>query len=231
MNNAFHQQVNQRLLFPTAPKKKASVAILLGAKGVSGDIAREAALDYLSTICGLTNYFNKIIISGGRHVFQPHVLPAIWSTRGTQANITDFFSLRKEADYMRKVLIDGGVDPQDIICVDNTSTNTGENFANIRNFIRAENIASANVYSVANMSRRAVETCAWQIPELQSNPVGIYPYGLSREKWLERWPNTGIQSIVIDEYEKINPRNPNNFYAPQRSGKKKVRFSAPLLVI
>ena len=211
MNFDLHHRINKRLLFETAPIK-ADIAILLGAKSVSGDIAREATEHQLVTATGLGDYFNNIVLCGGNRVFQPHVYVAIQRTKGSDKYFSDFFSPRKEADYMRRVLIGEGIPDSNIIFSENRSQHTGDNFANIRAFVRDNGITTANVYTVAYGARRAVETAAVQIPELKCNPVAVYPYGLSREDWLERWPETGIRNVVIGEYEKLNPENTGNYY-------------------
>ncbi len=209
MDKHFINKVNNRLLFEPQHPEQSDVAILLGAEGVSGDIARKAAKDCLS------GKFNKIVLSGGMRIFQPHVYAFIKTScrkyPELSLQISDFSSLKKEADYMREILIKEHVPQSAIVFEDNQSTNTGQNFKNIKDAVSY--FKTAVIYTTAYHQRRAVETCAQVVPHLQTTPVPVYPYGLSRQTWLDQWAKTiGIRNIVADEYQKLNRNNPNSFY-------------------
>ncbi len=201
--------INDRLLFKNK-SVETDVTILLGAKSVSGDIARAFLKTY--------KHGQKIILAGGNKCFEPWVK---WLMSGREATLHtgDFWTRDKEADYMRSILIDSGIAPEDIIFAENHSTNTGQNFQKIRDFILSNDFNSASIWTVAYHQRRAIETCAKEIPELNTLPVPVYPFGLSRETWLEEWPKIyfitgklGITGIVKDEFNKLDPQNPDNYY-------------------
>jgi uncharacterized SAM-binding protein YcdF (DUF218 family) len=201
--------LNDRLLFENK-SAETDASILLGAKSVSGDIARAFLKTYKPG--------QKIILTGGNKCFEPWVK---WLMNGHEATLhtDDFWTRDKEADYMRSILIDGGVDKEDIIFTENHSTNTGQNFQSIRAFILSNDFNSVSIWTVAYHQRRAIETCAKELPELNALPVPVYPFGLSRETWLEEWPKIyfikeklGITGVVKCEFNKLDPQNPDNYY-------------------
>lgn len=213
MSFSYIRHINNRLLFNTEPKS-VQVAILLGGRGVSGEIARQAAFDYRKTKAGLAHYFNKIIVCGGMPVQQKFVRPLLKQVAGTTIRAADFETNMLEADYMKQVLLGDGVYEKDIIVTEATSRHTGENFANIRQFVIENNILTANIYTTAYHARRAIETAAVEIPSLQCNPVSVWPYGLSADQWRNRWYKNPVTAhVVLGEYRKINPKRRNNYYA------------------
>jgi uncharacterized SAM-binding protein YcdF (DUF218 family) len=203
MNQAFIRAVNDRLLFTTSPKHT-DAAILLGARSVSGEIAKHAMKGIAS------GHFNKVILCGGNRVFEPWIHGVLFLKGLTNISASDFWSREREADYMARILEDKKAE---IIFLENTSKHTGETFQNIRDYILASDIKSAAIYTTAYHQLRAQETCRRWIPELDTTTVPVYPFGLSRETWLKEWHKTPIiRGIIRDEYEKLNPNNPNNYY-------------------
>lgn len=203
MKQNYIDKVNDRLLFETKPQQT-DVAIILGAKSVSGEIAR-------ATMRGIAaGHFKKVIVCGGNSVFEPWIHIALKLKNVKDLTPKDFWSSRKEAEYMTTLLINSGVTS---LFAENASTNTGEGFENIRNHVVSKGFNTASIVTVAYHQRRALETCKKWLPELVTSPVPVYPYGLSRETWLKEWSKTPIiNDVVRDEYEKINPDNPNNYY-------------------
>ena len=203
MKQNYIDKVNDRLLFETEPRQT-DVAILLGAKSVSGEIARHAMKGIAA------GHFKKVILCGGNSVFEPWIHGALMLKGVKDAQAKDFWSRSKEADYMAQILSDTDAE---IIFSENQSTNAGECFQNISDFVLSEGFNSASIITVAYYQLRAQETCKRWIPELETTPVPVYPYGLSRETWLKEWSKTPIiRGVVRGEYEKLNPENPNNYY-------------------
>lgn len=132
------KEINEHLLFDYAVDKT-DVGLLLGARCVSGDLARHAAklMD--------EGMFDKVIVSGGLPVFQPHVAFALAVTG--QMSLTeilrrksDFVSRKMEAEYMRDVLLqECGVSEDRILMVENKSRNTGDNIQNTQALLRKFN--------------------------------------------------------------------------------------------
>ena len=199
------QGINDRLLFDF-PSVQTDVAILLGARSVSGTIAREAAARYHE------KQFQHIILSGGARVFQPLVRAALaLNTKelgAVEAPLEDFISFEKEADYMKHILLESGVPACAIMHVDNRGTNTGANLANIRDYTLSQGFHSASLISVAYGQRRDVETCKAQIPGIVAFPVPVYPFGITKENWNK----TLVKSFVMGEFNKLNPENDKNYY-------------------
>ena len=94
------KKINDHLLFEPRQSKKTDVAILLGARGVSGDIARQAARDY-----NLTKSFNRIVLCVGLYGVQPEVykvLPACQAIQNTRGFVKNLFGRLKHIndDFM-----------------------------------------------------------------------------------------------------------------------------------
>jgi uncharacterized SAM-binding protein YcdF (DUF218 family) len=212
------EQINDRLLFVADIPDKVDVAILLGNQLCSGDIARQVAIDFHN------EHFQNIILCGGinmptypiikqkiksdfRKVIQPdeHHPSIQWS------DVLAFG--RTEAQHMESILRSGNVPPHSIVHTDNLSTNTGENFAFIADFIERKNYKTAYIYAGAYHARRGVETCKRWITDLDAHPRHVYPFGLSREQWLSRWPkDPPIGSRLSSEFHKLNRDNSENYY-------------------
>ena len=195
-------------LFYDFPSKKTQVAVVFGAKSISGELARSVARDFF------WHGFNDIILTGGARVFEPHVLAALtpnfmwWSQPQLHADaLGDFVSLKREADYMRDILIAEGVPERHIIMTDRTSKNTGENVANIKSMLREFNDAS--LYTVAYQQRRAMGTIRFDPDmdhvDLVSAPV--YPFGFTRDNWQD----TAIAGIVELENSRVIDNDPNSY--------------------
>ena len=199
--------INQRLLF--VPQAfETDTLILLGAKSVSGEIARAAAEKLVS------GEAEQVILSGGNGVFEPWIQTALKFKKGSVTVAKDFWSAKKEADYMQDVLLsDPRIREDQILAVEDRATNTGQNFENIRGVIEAHGITNAAVMCVAYTQRRAVETAARVVPDLQVHPVPVYPYGIEREDWLSSWEKVPlINGVVRGEFAKVSPDHPRNYY-------------------
>gem|GEM_PF-5494373 len=216
MREDFIAQANKRLLFKTPPEeltRNVNVAILSASRSVCGDVANAALADYHS----LSGRFKKFAICGGKRVCQPLVWPIAqgkaWKNGPAFVNPRHFCTTKKEAHYMRHILLKGGVRPEDIICVDDTSQHTDQHFQNTRAKIKEEGFETARIYTAAYDQRRVIETCAVEIPELHTVPMPVYPFATTREEWMMQWPTTlGIKNVVLGEYHKIDPNNPDNYY-------------------
>jgi len=204
MEKAYINAVNQRLLFE--PEEcETDIAIVLGARSVSGELAR-AAMKGLAA-----GQFKKVILCGGHRVFEPWVYAALKIKGIDNVTARDFFSWNREADYMRTVMAEEG---DQVIFSENLSKHTGQNFENIRDFVTSQKFKSASIVTVAYHQRRAVETCKRWIPDLDAVPVPVYPYGLSRDQWLEKWAHTPIiKNVVAGEFQKLSLQNSKNYYA------------------
>jgi uncharacterized SAM-binding protein YcdF (DUF218 family) len=215
--------INNHLFFKPAQMDNPDVAILLGARGVSGDIARHAARDYLS------GKFNAIVLCGGITVKQqwiPYAMtlaPTLWGIT-KEFKKEDLSSNLKESDYMREVLLGEGVPKDAIKFTDRQSTNTGENFKNIEGHVLSSGYQSAHIYCVAYGQRRAIETAAHVFenthPEFNIAPVPVYPYGISRDTWMQKWSSVlGVRGVIKGEFDKTNPNNPKSYHYPQPNGR------------
>lgn len=195
--------INDYLLF-NSPSANTEVGLLLGATGVSGEIARHAAKLYKE------GRFKKIIVSGGVPVNKAKGVLSFMNSLDSDITINpnDIKSKETEAAYMRKVLIDNGVNADDITFVENKSQNTQENIQNCKAEI--EEFSSVTLVTPAYSQRRALMTLRGNIetdPIVVTEPV--YPFGTRRDNWHDKV----IRYIVEGEMHKIDPSNPKNYVA------------------
>lgn len=194
--------VNQRLLFdfPAVPTE---VGVLLGARSASGDVAREAAKLIRNDM------FGQVILSGGLKVFQPAVA-AVLAVNGLGSAVrehpADFFSRMTEAAYMRHVLVEEEGIPEDRISyVEETSTNTGQNFKNIQDVLVG--FCSAGIVTTAYHQRRALGTALHHVHDTAFVSHPVYPFGLTQKNW----NRPGIKSFLFGEMAKMDPANPKTY--------------------
>ena len=217
MNRDFIEAGNNRLLFETPPQKT-DVAIVLGNTRFSRDLARVSAryyfdgfFDYIILCGGVTVTSSELVKRKARNAFQraighnvpPFTIP--W---------TDIFTAPKmESRHMADVLLSIGMPKRAIVHIDDRSTNTGENFAFIADHVQAAGYESATIIAGAYHQLRGMETCARWIPDLRTQSIPVYPYSLRREEFIALWPQDDLfRGIVLSEYEKLNPENPDNYY-------------------
>lgn len=198
--------VNERLFF-TMPHVPTDVGILFGARSVSGLIAREAA--HLWRL----RRFSKIIVTGGLKVFQPVVGMMAYAVRertGWQgAPLSDFLTFKREADYMRGILLENGVPEEAIVCTDRRARNTGENLKNINDTLRQYNSATLVTLSIGQ--RRVIGTLRRHFNDragLAVTTVPVYPFGLTRENWPE-YPF--FKKLVLEEFRKVTPTDARSY--------------------
>lgn len=194
--------INEYLLFDF-PTVKTDVGIILGTRGVSGTLARRASRLYAQGV------FNRIIICGGMKVFQPGLLFAL-SASGIKGNAPtmDFLSMMAEADYIHKILRGHNIPQSAIMHIDRKSTNTAENFRFAASAINDNAVQTATIITASYHQRRAIETCAIEIPSLTAFPHGVYPFGITKRNWSK----TIAKGIVVAEFNKMNMHNPDNYY-------------------
>jgi len=191
--------------YPSTPAS-GYVGILLGNGCVSGDIARNAAESYKQ------GRIKKIIVTGGVQSKNPPLYHILMS-EGFNVFEKDFLNSKLEADYMQSVLLDNGVNLSDIIYVERQSKNTGDNFEFIEPAIRAFNIKNAVLFGVAYGAPRAYQTAKRVMPDLNFQSERVFPYGLLRQEWIEKWPDIEfVRKILINERSKLDVNNPNNYY-------------------
>jgi uncharacterized SAM-binding protein YcdF (DUF218 family) len=217
MNRDFIQAVNDRLLFETPPQKT-DAAIVLGNRMHAGDLARVTARHYFQ------GYFDNIILCGGVSLYSPYLLKLKAKNAFQRAVGQDvppmtipwkdiFVIGKKEVCHMRDVLLDLGVPKSAIVYIDDLSTNTGENFAFIADHVEQAGYKSATIVAAAYHQLRGMETCARWMPNLETHPLAVYPFSLTRKECLETWPKDPLfRAVVLSEYKKLDPENPNNYY-------------------
>jgi len=194
------EKINEHLLF-VSPKKRTDVAVLFGAKSISGSIAREAAKLYHQ------GTFEKIILTGGNPVRELKVLIALSANfigvTKPQLEFTkfsDFTSKKTEADYMEEVLLENDVPASTIAFKDDKSTNTGENVENIKK--RLQEFNSLGIITTAYFQRRAMGTIRYHsdIDDKKLVAYPIYPFGFTRENWHK----TLIKGLVSQENQRMD---------------------------
>ena len=194
------KKINEHLLFDS-PKKKTDVAVLFGAKSISGSIAREAAKLYHQ------GAFEKIILTGGQKVQETGVLIALSANfmgvakpRLEFTKFSDFTSKKTEADYMEDILLENDVPASTITFKDDESTHTGENVKNIKK--RLEDFNSLGIITTAYFQRRAMGTIRHHsnLNDKQLVPHPVYPFGFTRENWHK----TLIKGLVSQENQRMD---------------------------
>ncbi len=237
MNQDFIQAVNDRLLFKT-PLQKTDVAILLGNRMCAGDLARVTARRYFE------GYFDNIILCGGVSLYSPYLLKRKAKNAFQRAVGHDvppmtipwkdiFVIGKKEVCHMRDVLLDLGVPKSAIAYIDDRSTNTGENFSFIADHVEKAEYQSATIVAAAYHQLRGIETCARWMPNLETHPLAVYPFSLTREECLEMWPKDPLfRAVVLSEYKKLDPSKTDNYYLqgfciPSKRTTQSMRLNPP----
>lgn len=198
--------VNQRLLFDF-PAVKTEVGVLLGARSVSGTLARHAATQIRKGM------FEKVILSGGLKVFQPEVA-CVLAVNGLGAAVRDypddFFSRMTEAAYMRQVLVKEEGIPEDLIVfIDDNSKNTGHKFNLLEEKGVLANFNSVALVAPAYEQRRTIGTARMHTAfnHIVFVPQQVYPFGLTKGNW-DRF---GIRGFVLGEMAKTDPDHPETY--------------------
>lgn len=193
------ENINDQLFFDM-PSVKTDCALLLGARSASGEIARKAADLYKQ------GKFKKIVISGGLPVKQLSTIFAAAVDKKITVPSHEAKDPRTEAEFMKAILLQNGVQAEDIIFIDNTSTNTGENIQNCKEIL--DIIGSITIVSLAYHQRRALGTLR---KTLSTSPVvttaAVYPFGITKNNWAD----TKLSFVVEDEMKKLSPQNPKNY--------------------
>lgn len=209
------EAINQRLLYHMR-LQSSDAAVVLDARAVSGEVAREAARQYHAGL------YNKLILTGGVRVRQPAILLRLLLTGRLSGiidsikcnGLRDFLSSKCEADYMHDQLRTHGVSSRDIISVDRRAQNTGDNFDYVRNSLKQ--FRSVSIVCTAENQRRALGTLRIR-PEFNhvaAQSVPVYPFGMRRDNWDRRILGIGPAAFgrrLRQEYAKITPGMPGNY--------------------
>ncbi len=211
MDHSKIDKINETLFFKMPPARM-PVAVLFGAKSVSGSIARDAAALYRKGL------FQQIILTGGNRVFEPHAYLALKALYGRKENLqergilsVDFLSVATEVDYMEKILKAEGVPTEKtIVFKDNNSKNTKENLEEILRQLRQFDAATFITFALSQ--RRGLMT-ARKHPELNRMALAthpVYPFGLTKENWPD-FRNKGfltkliVEHYLFEEMDKVHP--------------------------
>lgn len=203
--NELDKRITDHLLFDF-PRVITDAGIIMGARGVTGEVARTAAMLYKS------GHFKHILVTGGLPTFQPDVwfmLKLSSFLRPLHIRNEDFL-MRETNEHSASFynLITSGIS-YSVISGEMDGTNTSENFNNLVGVINHLDIKSATIITPAYHQRRAIETCAKVFPNLTAFPHAVYPFGITRSSW----PKTLVAGIVRGEFQKLNTANPKNYYA------------------
>lgn len=180
--------VNNTLFFDHDEAISAELGLILGCRSISLYVADEAVTMYKE------GRLKKLAISGGNGCSD-------WITK-KQAE-TDPFVLHEpdtlEADAIEAYLLENGVKPEDIVCVDREATNTGENIVNCLGTLKGYD--TTLLIAPAYSQRRAVSTYRRYITDTKKavSAIAVYPMGLTQNNWHTRL----IRFLVMDEYNKV----------------------------
>lgn len=193
------QQINEHLLFEM-PTVTTDCALLLGARSASGEIALRAADIYKK------GQVKKLVLSGGLPARQLSTVFAASIDKHISVPMNAFSENRNEAEWMRDILLENGVNKNDILLVDTQSKNTGENLENCKAILDV--IGSITIVCLAYHQRRALGTLR---KTLSTRPVvttsAVYPFGITKDNWQQ----TKLAFILEDEMDKITIDKPGNY--------------------
>lgn len=207
------QQVTDRLFFEM-PRMHTDIAVVFGAKTVSGSIARAAAAEFRAGM------FEKIVLTGGvcaGSLIEGAAVALHGLQRGAvrdwfnQQSFADITTRGREADYMEDCLLGAGVPASAIIQADRDvgrpAMNTQQNIENCTKWLKEAQ--SATFFTYAPMQRRTLGTLRKykRFNHLAVRAVPVYPFGITRDNW-----DSGLVGrIVRGEYKKVDSGNPRNY--------------------
>lgn len=183
-----------------------TVTVLLGCRSISPEVVDKFMETYKPG--------DKVIISGGLKVQELTVAfglatsgkfsevldfkaPGAWKRGGLKERFT---SQLCEAEYMRQQLFVRGVSKEDIVAIDNKSTNTGQNIANILNALEPyEGVHFVGFYpTMMRALMTARNYCA--LDDKAISVEGCEAYGITPQTWQNFW---WLRSIIQGESRKI----------------------------
>ncbi len=194
------ERINHFLLYET-DRLHTQCGLVLGGRGVSGEVAREAARLYHA------GCFDKLVVSGGVIVYQPVLGDIVAGNKHLHSNhAEDFIYPGLEVDQMYGTLLKEGVPKEAIIYTEGASTHTGENIRNCKRVL--DEMESITIVCRADNQRRAHATARrW----LRDRPIittaAVYPFGLNHDNWHD----TPISRTVLEEYKKLDIHRPGNY--------------------
>lgn len=189
-----------------------TVSLLLGCRSISYSVVKAFLHTYEPG--------DKVIVSGGERVEQENVgkflarsgkLDEAYSDIEAKTLRERFTTTLKEARYMYFLLKENGVKPQDIIEIDLTSTNTGEQIAAVKDTLAQ--FKGVTIYTFSASAMRALMTARHEsnselddvaISVVGANAFGITPNNWHKHPWL--WP------FIRSEYKKIGPEGTRGSY-------------------
>ena len=193
------KEINEHLFFEL-PNVKTDCLLLLGARSASGEIARAALKLYKD------GKSKKIIISGGLKLRQLMTVFAAAVDKNIQIDKKEALSSKTEAEFMRDYLLENGVESDDIIFLENKSSNTGQNFKYSLQVL--ERMNSINIVCLAYAQRRALGTARKYLGDrVILTTTAVSPFNVNEQNW----HLTKLSSVVYGEMKKIDPSNPKNY--------------------
>ncbi len=202
------EDINTELFFdlPVLPNGYGHVNIVLGAKSATGEVIR-GALDMLDN----AQMPGKFIFSGGV-IIQDKITAAAIRFNGLLGRLdtkhVDFQEMlinASESAYMQSL----NSDVHEVAFVDDSSTNTGENFENIKDYIKTNKITSANIFTIEYHQKRALMTARKVLgDDIVLSVVPVSPWGINKNNWSKM---IGLKQIVKGEYKKVSEEFRNNY--------------------
>jgi hypothetical protein len=194
-----------RTLFFTPPTQASDIAIILGGGSITGEVARAASADIGETDC----YKMGVIVTGGAFIRQPHVYHGL-RLLGAQIDKFDCTSGLKETNHAITCMSKRAAGK--VILRELSSTNTGENFANIAQGISNIEAQTATVYCPAPTQRRVIDTARLHIPHVTVTTKPVYPW-FPQSFWEDKWHKNPVSAhYVLSEYNKIDLEKSRNYY-------------------
>ena len=193
-------QINDTLLYDT-PAVTTECGFVLGCRGATGEVAREAVRLYRQ------GHFDKIIVSGGVTVEQGWLENIIRANEHlSHHNYEELHYPGLEVDQVFGIFKRYGIPKDDVLFYEGSSTNTGEN---IQNCLRElEQMESITIVCRADNQKRAHATARhWLGERPVITTVPVFPFGVTRENWHE----TPLSYLVKGEMKKLDISQPGNY--------------------
>lgn len=207
------QDISDRILFQM-PFQRTDLGVVLGARSISGEVARYAAELYHCEA------FPKIAVSGGlpnratlRYeqlaLLAAHAVRGDLKTAWREAANPDYGAKGLEADYIYDVLVKSGVPAADIVLVDRQATNTGQNIQNLSHIIAAQE--SVTFVTFAPQQRRTLGTARFNpaLDHVKMTVEPIYPEGTGPAP--KDWDRPFLRRFVHAELRKMRPANEGGY--------------------
>lgn len=195
------QAINQRLLY-NLPSVRTALGVAFGARAASPYVAMQTAQLYKD------GYIDKVLITGGNSSLE-FLSSDLYDHLNTDIPVG--FPLSQEvveAATIRQILLKMDINPDDIVSIEDQSTNLNESIDYCQEILK--NFYSVQLITLAYRQRRTLGTYRKNFPDTdyRVTTTPVYPFHFTHDNWHQ---HVEARSQATSEFEKINPDNPDNY--------------------